>query len=153
MFTKIFFYTLLFTCFAFADDVFLKNGNVILNCEKSFENEYRVFVNTSDGVKIYEWDEIEFYKVAPYNPDKPTEFTKRQTLSPGATGTTGSVLESAKTPIILLSAAGVMLSIDMLVDINEFEMEDRLSARKHAVAYGVLVASGCGLVYGLLMEK
>ena len=152
MFTKTCIVLLMASAALFADDIFLKNGNVILNCEKSFENEYRVFVNTSAGVKIYEWGEIEFYKAAPYNPDKPTEFTKRQTLSPGAESS-GTVLESAKLPIILLGAAGVALSVDMLIDINEFNYDNDLSDRKQLAAMAGLLTSSWALVYGLLMEN
>lgn len=155
MFTKTCIILLMASAAVFADDIFLKNGNVILNCEKSFENEYRVFVNTSDGVKIYEWDEIEYYKAAPYDPEKPTEFTKRQTLSPGAgsSAKSGTIITGAKLPVILLSASGIALSLDILIDVNEFDMPNDLSDRKQLIGMTGLITSSWALVYGLLMEN
>ena len=136
----------------FASDIFLKSGDVVLNANITFENEYRIFIDTAAGVKIYERSEIEYLKPAAYQPDQPTTFTKRQALTPetdlqpAANNAPG---KSSSVPGIIAGISGIVLALDMIIDSQIDDLDKGIASRKRVMGIGVLTLSGIGLVVSL----
>ena len=142
----------LFCGTGYSSDIFLKSGDVVLNANITFENEYRIFVESGDGVKIYERAEIEYLKPAAYNPALPTQFTKRQALTVQPDPETTASVAAGKTsnvPGIIGGIAGIVLALDLIIDSQIDDLDDGIKSRKRTMGIGVLTASAIGLVVSL----